>query len=80
MKEKQRDFSLVKLIKMCHVCTKVAEAEKELERCPYCQKSFLPLNYFEKIHAHKDAKLSELYDNCQDIEDHYLVRGIHVKW
>lgn len=80
MQQKQHKLSYTKLIKACHVCTKVTETEKELERCPHCTKSFLPSNYFEKIHFAPNAKLRDLYDVSDDVEESHLIRGLQVKW
>ena len=40
------------LIRLCHVCCKLNEAEQdvvEILKCDGCGKAFLPINYFEKI-------------------------------
>ena len=42
------------LIKKCHVCGALFETHKELKKCLKCKKSFLPCNYFNKVHA-KDS-------------------------
>lgn len=61
------------------MCSQTTESEKELERCPKCNKSFLPLNYFEKIH-NKDAKYHELFSKSDHIHEEDLIKGIHVLW
>jgi uncharacterized protein with PIN domain len=37
------------LFRLCHVCDTLNESEEEILRCSNCGKSFLPINYFEKI-------------------------------
>jgi len=71
---------LKKLVKLCHMCCQVTESEKEIQRCPKCNKSFLPLNYFEKIHSGEKKNFSELFENCEFIAEEDLIRGIHVLW
>ena len=50
------------VIRKCHKCGQITEAPKEQESCPSCGKSFLPLNYFDKVHDHK-GQLKELYSS-----------------
>jgi len=68
------------LIKKCHVCGHLMESTKELERCPACDKSFLPTNYFGKIHAKNSAEFKNLYADCNELCEEDLVKGIHVIW
>ncbi|MBT3982744.1 MAG: hypothetical protein HOE90_15400 [Bacteriovoracaceae bacterium] len=69
------------LIKRCHVCDKVAESTKELERCPKCGKAFLPLNYFTKVHEQgAETKLVDMFASCDELSDADLIKGIHVIW
>jgi len=66
------------LIRACHACLKINESESELERCTHCSKSFLPLRYFEKIHAHKN--FDESYEEADEIEEKDLIKGLFVLW
>jgi hypothetical protein len=66
-------------IKQCHSCGKIEEHTKEIERCSYCSKSFLPLKYFEKIHdVHQ--QYSELFSSADEIEEKDLIKGLIVLW
>jgi Zn finger protein HypA/HybF involved in hydrogenase expression len=76
--EEKKEFK--KLVKCCHMCTQVFESPQELERCPKCNKSFLPLNYFDKIHSNPDIKITELYAGSHELNDEDLIIGIHVLW
>ena len=67
------------LIRKCHKCDQIVEAPKEQEACLCCGKSFLPLNYFEKIHDHS-GKIAELYADSTEIDEGDLVKGIFALW
>jgi hypothetical protein len=69
-----------KLVKLCHVCNQVTECERELERCPKCNKSFLPLNYFEKIHGQEKQHFKDLFTDSEHLYEEDLIKGIHVLW
>ena len=68
------------LIKKCHVCGQVTESTTELEKCVSCGKAFLPLNYFVKIHDHKEIKFSELFAESHEIHEEELIKGLYVLW
>lgn len=68
------------IIKKCHVCSQVIESSTEQEKCMSCGKSFLPLNYFAKIHDHKDTKFQELFAQSHEIHEEDLVIGLYVIW
>ncbi len=36
------------LLRLCHRCNKLIESEEEILKCSHCNKSFLPVNYFER--------------------------------
>ncbi len=67
------------IIKLCHKCGHCNASDVELERCQKCAKAFLPLNYFEKIHA-KDEKFQELFEDSDNLEDEDLIKGLYVLW
>ena len=69
-----------KIIKKCHCCGQVAESEKEIQKCVSCGKSFLPLNYFDKIHGDAEYKFEELFSEVSEIEDEDLIKGLYVIW
>lgn len=68
------------LIRLCHSCVKTCESTHELERCTHCGKSFLPLRYFEKIHAKKNKDWSSHFSASQDLEEEDLIKGLFVLW
>ncbi len=69
-----------KIIKKCHCCGQITEAQKEIQKCVKCQKSFLPLNYFEKIHSDAQYKYDELFADSYELEEEDLIKGLYVIW
>ena len=80
MKELQPKTKEKTLIRACHSCLKVNESHRELERCLHCNKSFLPLRYFDKVHAQKDAKWENHFEFSDHLEDEDLIKGLFVLW
>ena len=74
MKDLQKSAKEKVLIRACHSCLKVNESHKELERCLHCNKSFLPLRYFDKIHADKAAKWENHFSPTELIEEEDLIK------
>ncbi len=68
------------LIKKCHVCGHVAESYMEVKKCGGCNKSFLPSNYFGKVHAKNSEEFSKLFSSSDELHEEDLVRGISVLW
>lgn len=68
------------LIRACHSCLKVNESNKELERCLHCNKAFLPLRYFDKIHGDKETKWENHFSTAEFIEEEDLIKGLFVLW
>lgn len=68
------------LVRRCHVCDQVVESHKEQDKCCGCGKSFLPLNYFDKIHGDNAQKFEELFAESHEICDEDLITGIYVLW
>lgn len=68
------------LIRMCHMCLKLNEAASEIEKCHHCHKSFLPLRYFDKIHAKSQGNWSSHFDSIDDIDSKDLICGLFVMW
>ncbi len=68
------------LVKKCHVCGQLAESHNELEKCLSCGKSFLPLNYFEKVHNHEQTEYKNLFAECQELHEDDLIKGLYVIW
>lgn len=68
------------IVRKCHKCGQVVESYQEEEKCLSCGKSFLPLNYFAKIHDHEQSKYHELYAKGHELNDEDLIKGIFVLW
>ncbi len=68
------------LIRACHSCCKINESNKELERCLHCNKSFLPLRYFEKIKGHKEVTWENHFSPSSHLEEEDLIKGLFVLW
>jgi hypothetical protein len=68
------------LFKLCHRCGHCNQGEIEPERCGGCQKAFLPLNYFEKVHQDKSAKFQQLFEESENLEESQLIKGLYVLW
>ncbi len=69
------------LIKKCHMCGEMIESQSEVQRCPSCNKSFLPLNYFSKVHDVKTADdFRQLFENSDLLCEDELIKGLYVLW
>jgi|GEM_PF-422084 hypothetical protein len=70
------------IFKVCHACGHCNESQIEPERCQKCQKAFLPLNYFEKIHAQgdKSEKFHDLFESSDALDEKDLIKGLYVLW
>lgn len=68
------------LIKKCHVCGTVMEGFAEQKKCTGCKKSFLPSNYFGKVHAKNSKEFNELFSSSDNLHEEDLVKGINVLW
>ena len=68
------------IIRKCHMCGQVVESPKEQQKCICCGKSFLPLNYFTKVHEHDTNKYHELFAEGHELNDEDLIKGIFVLW
>ena len=67
-------------MRVCHCCLAMNESAKELERCMHCNKSFLPLRYFEKIHSQGKEKWETNFSLSEELEDEDLIKGLVVLW
>ncbi|HLW56090.1 MAG TPA: hypothetical protein VKY27_01820 [Bacteriovoracaceae bacterium] len=80
----KNEFKLYKrpesLIRVCHKCLKINEASGEIEKCAHCQKSFLPLRYFDKIHSKSKENWTSYFSSIEDIDEKDLIQGLIVKW
>lgn len=68
------------IFKKCHMCGHVIEAQVEPKRCEKCRKSFLPSNYFEKIHSKEKVEFNHLFSCSDDLLEENLIKGFHVLW
>lgn len=68
------------LVKKCHVCGTIMESTREQQRCKSCDKSFLPSNYFGKVHAKNDKDYEKLFSTTDELQDEDLIKGLSVLW
>jgi RNA polymerase subunit RPABC4/transcription elongation factor Spt4 len=68
------------IIKKCHCCGEIIETNQEAQKCPSCKKSFLPSNYFGKVHAKNSQEFQNLFLKSDEIHEDDLIRGINVIW
>lgn len=68
------------LIKKCHICGTVAESYSEVKKCDNCKKSFLPSNYFGKVHAKNSEEFAKLFSSSDELYEEDLIKGIAVLW
>ena len=68
------------IVKKCHICGQVSESHKELEKCIKCKKSFLPSNYFHKVHAKNSYEFSKLFSSSEELHEEDLIKGLGVLW
>ncbi|MDD0851520.1 hypothetical protein HBN50_00370 [Halobacteriovorax sp. GB3] len=68
------------LIKKCHSCGHMMESTREIEKCNCCNKSFLPSNYFSKVHAKNSEEFRNLFCHIDEMHEEDLVKGISVIW
>lgn len=68
------------IFKKCHLCGTIMESFHEQKKCKGCKKSFLPSNYFGKVHAKNSKEYDELFSSSDDLQEEDLVKGINVLW
>lgn len=68
------------MIRKCHVCGTVNEGTHEVSKCGGCHKSFLPLNYFSKVHDHTAEVDEALYASTDELVESDMIKGITVIW
>ena len=68
------------IVKKCHVCGAITEGYKEPKKCGGCNKSFLPSNYFGKVHATNSKEYEELFSHSDELHEEDLIKGINVLW
>ena len=45
-----------------------------------CKKSFLPCNYFNKVHAKDSSEFDEMFLTTSELDEEDLIKGIYVLW
>jgi hypothetical protein len=68
------------LIKKCHMCGHIMESNEEIQKCHKCKKSFLPVNYFSKVHSKNQRDYEQLFAGSQEIHEQDLIKGLTVLW
>lgn len=77
VKTKQTDRLI---IKKCHLCGHLMESYEEVKKCGQCKKSFLPSNYFSKVHSKNPTEYDHLFAQSHEIHDEDLIKGLTVLW
>ena len=68
------------IIRRCHMCGQLNESYSETQRCCLCNKSFLPLNYFGKVHAKNSVDFTHLFEEAVNINENDLIKGLFAIW
>lgn len=69
-----------KIVKKCHVCGHLMETRKEADKCECCNKPFLPMNYFSKVHAKNSADFKNLFSKASELHEEDMIKGLTVLW
>lgn len=80
MRVEKKLSSRVNIVRKCHLCGFVMETKREVERCTHCQKSFLPLKYFSKIHGRGNSNFEDLFSSGSELHEEDLIPGLTVLW
>ena len=68
------------IIKKCHICGHIMEGHQEIAKCHKCKKSFLPVNYFSKIHSKSQKDYEHLFAFGHELHEEELIKGLTVLW
>lgn len=68
------------VIRKCHQCGHLNSGHSEPQKCNSCKKSFLPSNYFSKVHAQSPSEYNELFAAGHELTEEDIVKGITVLW
>ena len=77
---KENSTQAKQIVKVCHVCGHIHSSFEEVQRCEGCQKSFLPLNYFSKVHAKNSTEFEALFVSSDQLHEEDLIKGLYVLW
>lgn len=80
MKELNKTNSMKRIIKKCHMCGQMHDTATEIQKCKSCKKSFLPSNYFSKIHANNSQEFKMLFSEVNELHEEDIIKGITVIW
>jgi RecJ-like exonuclease len=75
-----RKIGKVMIIKKCHICGGLNESHEEAKKCKHCSKSFLPSNYFGKVHAKNSQEYKDLFCSAEELNEDELIKGLQVLW
>lgn len=67
------------IVKKCHHCNALNESTTEKQKCSSCNRPFLPLNYFDKIHNH-EVQYDDLFAQSHELHEDDLIKGLYVLW
>lgn len=68
------------IIKKCHICGHVMGSHQEPKKCDQCKKSFLPVNYFSKVHSKSQADYEKLFAFSHELHEDDIIKGLTVIW
>lgn len=68
------------IIKKCHQCGHIMESAAEVQKCVKCKKSFLPVNYFSKVHSKNQSEYDHLFAPSHELHEQDLIKGLTVLW
>lgn len=77
---KEKKKQLTQIVRTCHVCGHIHTSYEEVQRCESCEKSFLPLNYFTKVHAKNTTEFEALFLTSDQLHEDDLIKGLFVLW
>lgn len=78
--ELNKNESTKLLIKKCHLCGHMMESAEEVKKCTKCKKSFLPVNYFSKVHSKNPKDYDALFASSHELHESDLIKGLTVLW
>jgi hypothetical protein len=68
------------IIKKCHICGHIMEEHQEIAKCHKCKKSFLPVNYFSKVHSKNQQEYEQLFAYGHELHETDMIKGLTVLW
>lgn len=68
------------IVKKCHLCGHIMESYEEVKKCGQCKKSFLPSNYFSKVHSKSSTEFDHLFAQSHEIHEDDIIKGLTVLW